>query len=79
MDVEEKTCEHCAHQEDDKKGQRLITAFVKVVVGILTIALSVLLVDSFFLELAGFIVLLFGLLKLVEMAFIGQKPSPLRS
>lgn len=75
MDVEEETCEHCAQVEDDKKGQRLLTAFIKVILGIVLIAWNVLLVDSFFLQLAGFVVLIFGLLKLVEIACIGQKPS----
>jgi hypothetical protein len=79
MDVEEHTCENCAHQADKKKGQRLVLAFTKVVLGIIAIAVSVLLLDSFFLQLAGFVVLIFGLLKLVEVAIIGQKASPQKS
>ena len=34
---------------------------------------------AFFLQLAGFVVLIFGLLKLVEVAIIGQKASPQKS
>ena len=49
-----------------------------VILGVVLIALNVLAVDSFFLQLAGFIVLIFGVLKLVEITTIGQKPSAQR-
>lgn len=77
MDVEENTCEQCAYQEDETKGQRLCTAFVKLVLGIVFIILSVVF-DAFSLKLAGFIVLLFALLKLLEITTLGQGSSPQR-
>jgi hypothetical protein len=74
MDVEDNTCEECVQQEDEKKGQRLCTAFIKLVLGIVFITLSVVF-DAFWLKLAGFIVLLFALLKLLEITTLGQGSS----
>jgi dolichol kinase len=75
MDVEENTCEQCDHQEDEKKDQRLCTAFVKLVLGIVFVIVSVVF-DAFALKLAGFIVLLFALLKLLEITTLGQGTAP---
>ena len=75
MDVEESTCEQCAYQEDAKRGQRQVTAFVKLALGIIVIILSIVF-DSFFLKLAGFTVLLFALLKLLEITTLSQEPPP---
>ncbi len=73
MDVEDTTCEHCAFEEDETKGHRLATAFVKLLLGVMVMVLSAIF-DSFFLQLAGFVVLLLGLLKLLEITIIGQAP-----
>ena len=75
MDVEESTCEQCVIQEDEKKSQRLYTAFVKLALGIVFVLLGVVF-DAFLLKLAGFIVLLFALLKLLEITTLGQGLPP---
>ena len=77
-EIEEKSCEHCAYEAEDKKGQCMVLAFAKVVVGLALIMLSVA-GDLFFLKIAGFVILLFGVLKLVEVATISQKPSAVNS
>ena len=75
MDVEETACEQCAYQEDEKKGQRLRTAYIKLALGIVFIVLSIVF-DAFSLKLVGFIVLLFALLKLLEITTLSQGSSP---
>jgi len=77
-DVEESICEHCVHQQDEKRKQRLVTAFVTLAIGLIAVIAGAA-AASFFLKLAGFILLLFGLLKLIEFTVIGGSAAPQQS
>ncbi|MFH0813135.1 MAG: hypothetical protein V2A69_09925 [Pseudomonadota bacterium] len=68
-DVQEKRCEKCTYQESGEKENRVWNALIKIVIGFLIIIINPQ-SRSLFLEVIGFLLVIFGTIKLIEDALM---------
>lgn len=68
-DIQEKKCEKCEYLADEKKERKIWNALIQIVIGFLLIIMNP---GSFSvpLEVIGFVLVLFGTVKLIEDALM---------
>ncbi|RLA92816.1 MAG: hypothetical protein DRG25_05655 [Deltaproteobacteria bacterium] len=68
-DIQNKKCEKCAYLESEEKERRIWNALIKIMIGFLIVIINP---ESTCvpLEVIGFILILFGTIKLIEDAIM---------